>query len=197
MATDFDFSWAQFVWIVVAFVGVPTAVGISIIRSAVRPEQKELLHITNSKNVADLRTRRGRLGLWATGLIAFPLGFLSGAGWLSWSADHKGEFRGPGLPAPNQFPTWQVIACVATTVLVCLAAAHLSRWAVAGGLAAAAGTASGFATASAVSAAADITGQSGVGVALSEIGWGLVLGVLMLARGAWLTRRHTTSASQI
>jgi hypothetical protein len=115
-------------------------------------------------------------------------------GWLSWSADYHGEFRGPGLPAPTQFPTWQVIACGATVVLVCLASAHLSRWATAGGLAAAAGTAAGFTTAFSVNASTDVTGQAGVGVVLSEIGWSVSLGLLMLVRGAWLTRRCSTQA---
>ncbi|MGM5068918.1 hypothetical protein EU244_029225 [Rhodococcus qingshengii] len=122
------------------------------------------------------------------------LAFLSCMGWLSWSADDKREFRGPGPPAPNQFPTWQVILCGVTTVMVCLAAAHLSRWAVAGGLPAAAGTAAGFTTASSVDASTDVTGQAGVSVVLSEMGWGLALGVLMLARGAWLNRRRSRLA---
>lgn len=153
-------------------------------------------HTPGNESSAEIHTGSGRLGRWATGLIAFLLAFLSCMGWLSWSADDKGEFRGLGLPAPNQFPTWQVIACGVTMVMVCLAAAHLSRWAVAGGLVAAAGTAAGFTTASSVDASADVTGQAGVGVVLAEIGWGLALGVLMLARGAWLTRRRSRLAAR-
>ncbi|MDI9918637.1 hypothetical protein [Rhodococcus sp. IEGM 1379] len=190
MDVDFDFSWSQFLWSVFTFVGVPTMIGAGIIRSALLSEQAGLQHTPGRESSAETYTGSGRLGLWATGLIAFPLGFLSCVGWLSWSADYKGEFRGPALPASNQFPTWQVIACGITTVLVCLAAAHLSRWAMAGGLAAAAGTAAGFTTAFSVDASTDVTGQAGVAVVLSEIGWGLALGVLMHARGARLVHRR-------
>ncbi|MDZ7918387.1 MAG: hypothetical protein U5O16_42350 [Rhodococcus sp. (in: high G+C Gram-positive bacteria)] len=152
-------------------------------------------HTPGNESLAEIHTGSGRLGLWATGLIAFPLTFLSCVGWLSWSADDKGEFHGPGLPAPNQFPTWQMIACGVKAVMVCLAAAHLCRWVVAGRHAAA-GTAAGFSTAFSVDASADVTGQAGVGVVLSEVGWGLALGVLMLARGAWVTRRRSRMAAR-
>lgn len=106
-----DFSWSQFLWIVFIFVGVPT------IFCAL------LLWGKSSKR--EQGTGTGRLGLWATGTLAFVFGFASCAGWLSWSANQSGEFRGPGLPAPNQFPTWQVVACGATVVLLCFLAAHL------------------------------------------------------------------------
>lgn len=163
-----DFSWSQFLWIVFAFVGVPSTFFAL------------LLWRRSSKRDQDTRT--GRLGLWATGVLAFVFGFLACAGWLSWSADHMGEFRGPGLPAPNHFPTWQVISCGATVVLLCLLAAHLSRWRKAGGYAAALGTTAGFSTAFCVSASMDVTGQSGVGVLLCVIGWGTSSSVLMWIR---------------
>ncbi|MBV6762611.1 hypothetical protein [Rhodococcus opacus] len=194
MTVDFDFSWSQFLWMVFIFVGVPTMIGAGIIWSVARSERDGLQRSPDRAGVGRTQTGVGRLGLWATGLVAFPLGFLSCAGWLSWSADYQGEFRGPGLPAPTQFPTWQVIACGVTVVLACLAAAHLSRWAAAGGLAAAAGTAAGFTTAFSVNASTDVTGQAGVGVVLAEVGWGVGLGLLMLVRGAWLTRRSSTRA---
>ncbi|CCQ14623.1 putative integral membrane protein [Rhodococcus sp. AW25M09] len=125
----------------------------------------------------------------STGLLAFVLGFLSCAGWLSWSAAQRGEFRGPGLPAPNQFPTWQMVACGATVVLACFFAAHLSRWAKTGSRVAALGITAGFSTAFCFDASTDITGQSGVGVLLCMIGWGLGLGVLMLTRNMVLKHR--------
>lgn len=175
------FSWSQFLWLVFIFVGVPTLIGVVVIRLVLQSERSA-------------RTGTGNFGLWATGGVALLLGFLACAGWLSWSADQRGEVRGPGLPAPNAFPTWQVFACGATVVLVCFAAAHLSRWAMAGGLAAAAGTTAGFTTAFTVSASTDITGQSGVGIILSEIGWGVSLGVLMLVRGVWLNGRRERSS---
>ena len=128
-------------------------------------------------------------------LAAVPGGFLSCAGWLSWSADYLGDVRGPALPAPTKFPTWQVVACGVTVVLACLVAAHLSRWAVSGGLAAAAGTAAGFTTAFAVAASVGVTSQEGIGVAFSELGWGISLVALMAVRGAWLTSRHGRQAA--
>lgn len=82
-------------------------------------------------------------------------------------------------------------------VLVCLVAAHLSRWAVSGGLAAAAGTAAGFTTAFAVAASVGVTSQEGIGVAFSELGWGIGLAVLMAVRGAWLTGRRNRAAGSL
>lgn len=170
-----DFSWSQFLWITFIFVGVPSIFGAL------------LLWIRSSKRNESMGT--GRLGLWATGLLAFVFGFVSCAGWLSWSAEQRGEFRGPGLPAPNQFPTWQVVACGVTVVLLCFLAAHLSRRKVTGGYVAALGTTAGFSTAFCVEASTDITGQSGVGVLLCMIGWGLSLNVLMLIRAMALRHR--------
>lgn len=181
MTIDIDFSWAQYLSMVLFFVGVPTAIGAGVIWVSARSEW------------AGLQRPAGNLALWATGLIAFGLGFVACAGWLSWSADYQGRFRGPGLPAPNQFPTWQVIACGVTVVLGCLASAHLSRLVFSGGLAAAAGTAAGFTAAFCVVASTDPTGQAAVGVVLSEVGWGLGLTVLMLVRGALVTRRASVN----
>lgn len=62
-----------------------------------------------------------------------------------------------------------------TVILACFGSAHCSRWMKAGGMTAAAGTAAGFTTAFSIDASADVTGQAGVGVALSTIGWGLTL----------------------
>ncbi|MGV8875533.1 MAG: hypothetical protein ACOH2Q_23620 [Rhodococcus sp. (in: high G+C Gram-positive bacteria)] len=163
-----DFSWSQFLWIVFIFVGLPSAFCALI------------FWFRSSRSYEDRGT--GPLGAWSTGLLAFVLGFVSCAGWLSWSASQRGEFRGPGLPAPNQFPTWQVVACGATVVLGCFLAAHLSRWTATGGRVAALATTAGFSTAFCIEASTDVTGQSGVGVVLCMIGWGLGLGALMLVR---------------
>lgn len=177
-----EFSWSQFLWIVFIFVGVPsTFFGL-------------LLWGKHSKRDTP---GAGRLGLWATGALAFVSGFASCAGWLSWSASQRGEFRGPGLPAPNQFPTWQVVACGATVVVLCLLAAHLSRWASTGGYAAALGTTAGFSTAFCVEASTDVTGQSGVGVLLCMIGWGVGLSLLMLIRGSALKHGWTRRAGKL
>ncbi|MET4050278.1 hypothetical protein ABIB34_003743 [Rhodococcus sp. UYP5] len=85
------FSWSQFLWITFIFVGVPSMFGALLLWSR------------SSKRNESMGT--GCLGLWATGLLAFVFGFASCAGWLSWSAEQRGEFRGPGLPAPIQFNT--------------------------------------------------------------------------------------------
>lgn len=167
-----DFSWSQFLWIVSIFVAVPSAFWALLLwgRSSKQEEG----------------AGPGPLGAWATGLLALVFGFVSCAGWLSWSAEQRGEFRGPGLPAPNQFPTWQVVACGATVVLLCFGAAHLSRWAKTGGYVAALGTTAGFSTAFCISASTDVTGQSGVGVVLCLIGWGVSLSVLTSVRNLGL-----------
>lgn len=162
-----DFSWPQFLWIVFIFVGVPSAFCAL------------LLWRKSSKSEKGMGA--GRLGLWATGATAFVFGFVSCAGWLSWSADQRGQFRGPGLPAPREFPTWQVVACGATVVLLCLWAARLSRWTETGRYTAALGTTAGFSTAFCIEASTDATGQSGVGVVLCMVGWGLALSVMMMA----------------
>ncbi|KAA0923271.1 MULTISPECIES: hypothetical protein [unclassified Rhodococcus (in: high G+C Gram-positive bacteria)] len=165
-----DFSWSQFLWIVFVFVGVPSTFW-ALVLWAVFSKRRE-------------RTGTGPLGLWATGSLAVASGFVACAGWLSWSADYRGEFRGPGLPAPTEFPSWQVAACGATVVLLCLLAAHLSRWAKTGGHVAALGTTAGFSTAFCVEASTDITGQSGVGVILCMMGFGTGLTLLMLVRNS-------------
>lgn len=187
MVTVFDFSWSQFLGYVLILVGVPTLFGAGIVRFARQSEQAALRHAPAGRDSTRTRfTGAGRFGLWVTGAVAFALGFLSCAGWLSWSADYDGKFRGPGLPAPNEFPTWQVIACGVTVVLACFFAAHRSRWALSGGLAAATGTAAGFTTAFGVVAGTDDTGQAGVGVMLSELGWGIGLCLLMIVRSSWI-----------
>jgi len=184
MAGGIDFSWTQFLWNVFIFVGVPGLFGARVVRAVWQSERADL------GGAIPGHTGGGRLGLWATGLVASALGFLACAGWLSWSADSAGEFRGPGLPAPNKFPTWQVVACGITVVLACFVAAHLSRWTKAGGLAAAMGTTAGFTTAFAVDASRTITSQEGVGLGFSVLGWGIGLGVLMTLRSAWLNSRY-------
>ena len=171
-----DFSWSQFLWIVFVFVGVPSMLWALLLWA----------------RFAKKRENRGAgpLGLWATGSVALAAGFVSCGGWLSWSADERGEFRGPGLPAPNAFPSWQVAACGATVVLLCLLAAHLSRWSQTGGLVAALGTTAGFSAAFCISASTDVTGQSGVGVVLCMLGWGFGLTLLMLVRNTIIGRKR-------
>ncbi|WP_305094773.1 hypothetical protein [Prescottella sp. R16] len=197
MSVAVDFSWARFLSMTLIFIGVPVAIGAVVIRSAWRAEKVGGTSLEDTAAAVVPATGTGRLGLWATGLVAYALGFLSCAGWLSWSADSTGQFRGPALPAPTKFPTWQVVACGVTVVLACFAAAHLSRWVVAGGLAAAAGTAAGFTTAFAVDASCVVTSQEGIGVGFSIVGWGIGLGLLMLVRGVWLTSRRHKAAGRL
>ncbi|OZC97619.1 hypothetical protein CH275_26350 [Rhodococcus sp. 06-235-1A] len=171
-----DFSWSQFLWTVFVFVGVPSSLW-ALVLWALFSKRRE-------------GTATGPLGSWATGSIAVAAGFAACAGWLSWSADQRGEFRGPGLPAPNAFPGWQIAACGATVVLLCLLAAHLSRWAKTGGHVAALGTTAGFSTAFCISASTDETGQSGVGVILCMLGWGFGLTLLIILRNMAGARRR-------
>lgn len=187
--TGYDFEWPQFLWVVFIFVGVPTMIAAAIIWFAYRFERPRALE-------AGVSTEDTGLGLWATGLIAFPLGFVSCAGWLSWSADSMGTVLSPNLPAPTKFPSWQIYACGATVILACFAVAHFTRWMNAGGLAAATGIAAGFTTAFGVQASTDPTGQSGIGMGLSEMGWGFGLGALMLIRGAFVTRHRRGRAAE-
>lgn len=138
---------------------------------------------------------RGRLGMWGTGAVALFFGFLACVGWLSWTAaDHDGSFRGPGLPAPSSFPSWQVLACGVTMVLACFLAAHWSRKNFAGGLAAAAGVAGGFTAAFCVDAARTVTSQEGIGLFLSIVGWGFGLAILMTVRHIILAGRQRRDA---
>ncbi|KJF23578.1 hypothetical protein C7T36_07145 [Rhodococcus sp. AD45-ID] len=189
MTVDSEFALPQFLWMVLIFVGVPTMISAGIISSIWRSERTRPEQSSN-RSAATQPAGGGPLGLWTTGLVAFLLGLLSCVGWLSWSVDYRGEFRRPGLPAPTQFPTWQVVACGITVILACFVAAHFSRWTTAGGFAAAVGTTAGFTTAFSVAASTDATGQAGVGVVLSALGWGACLSVLMLLRGIWVNRQR-------
>lgn len=179
MDHGFDFSLAQLITNLGIFVVIPLAIAGGVVAVIHRSERK---------------APRGGLGMWATGAIALLLGFLTCAGWLSWTAaDHDGNVRGPGLPAPTSFPSWQVIACGATMVLACFLAAHWSRTLFAGGLAAAAGTAGGFTAAFCVDAARTVTSQEGIGLFLSIVGWGLSLSILMSIRYFILASRRGNS----
>lgn len=93
MAAGFDFSWAQFLWIVLIFVGVPTLIGVSMVWVAWQRERAGVRSPSSDhEQTGDRPVGLGLRGLWATGATAFALGFLSCAGWLSWSAEHDGEF---------------------------------------------------------------------------------------------------------
>lgn len=176
----FDFSLEQLISNLAIFVVVPLAIAAGVVAVIHRSEQS---------------APRSGLGMWATGAVALILGTLACAGWLSWTAaDHDGNIRGPGLPAPTSFPTWQVVACGVTMVLACFLAAHWSRTLFAGGLAAAAGTAGGFTAAFCIDAARTVTSQEGIGLFLSIVGWGLSLSILMSIRYFVLATRRGSGA---
>lgn len=120
---------------------------------------------------------RGR-GQWSTGGLGVVAGFAAAAGWLNWSASAHGAFRSPGLPAPTDFPDWQIAACAVTTLGLCLILAGQAALPRAGALAAATGVTTGFVAAIAVDATYDSTGQSGVGLIMTGIGGWLVLSVI-------------------
>ena len=111
----------------------------------------------------------GRRPEWQVALIALPLGFLSCAGWLSWTAAGKnGRAVGPGLPAPHTFPSWQIAACGLTLVAVACGVSLLGRRLFAASLASALGTSAGFALAMNVDVASmKVSSQAGVGVLIS------------------------------
>lgn len=178
-----DFSGRRFLSLVLFLVVLPTALGAVVIRAVRHWEGRR------ADYSAAGRAHEGRgLGLWATGMVAGLLGAVSCAAWLSWSADYEGRVLGPGLPAPNTFPAWQILACCITVMTACVLVASRSRWRVSGGVAAAAGTAAGFATVFSIDANGDPTGQAGIGVLLAELGWGLGPGAVLLARGLWMAR---------
>lgn len=106
---------------------------------------------------------------WQVALVALPLGFLACAGWLSWTAaDKSGRAREPAIPAPNEFPKWQIIACGITLIAVACGVSHIARRLFAGSLASALGTSAGFALAMNVDVASmKVSSQEGVGVAIS------------------------------
>lgn len=179
MNHGFDFSLAQLVTNLAIFVVVPLLIAAGVVATI---------------QTSEADAPRGRLGMWATGAIALLFGFLACAGWLSWTAaDHDGRFRGPSLPAPSSFPSWQVLACGVTMVLACFLAAHWSRKIFAGGLAAAAGTAGGFTAAFCVDAARTVTSQEGIGLFLSIVGWGFGLAILMALRYLILADRQRSN----
>lgn len=173
----YGFSISQFAWNMLVFVAAPTFVAAVIIGVIARSERGR-------------PTGRGALGRWGTGALAAVLGFLSCGLWLGWSAETFHGFQGWGLPAPKEFPTWQVLACGATVVASCFLAAFVSKWVVSGGFAASAGTAAGFTTAFTVDASRVYATQEGVGLFLSIVGWNLGLGLLMLIRAGWWSRRR-------
>lgn len=180
MGPGFDFSSAQLLSNLAIFVVIPLGIAAGVVAVVQRSENN---------------APRGRLGMWATGAIAFLFGFLTCAGWLSWTAaDHDGAFRGPGLPAPGSYPSWQVFACGVMTVLACFLAAHWSKKVFAGGLAAAAGVSGGFTAAFSVDTARTVTSQGGIGLFLSIVGWGFSLTLLMAVRYLVLATRHRRDA---
>lgn len=127
------------------------------------------------------------LGLWATGLLAAVVGFLDPALWLTWSG-YRGSPLDASLPAPNQFPQWQIIGLAVTFFVPIVVLALKMRRPITGAFALGLGAAIGSATAMTVDVSfVDVVSQEGIGVAIALVGVGIVtLGVgliIGLARG--------------
>lgn len=127
------------------------------------------------------------LGLWATGLLAAVVGSLAPALWLTWSG-YRGSPLDASLPAPKQFPQWQIIGLAVTFFVPIVVLALKMRRSITGAFALGLGAAIGSATAMTVDVSfVDVVSQEGIGVAIALVGVGIVtLGVgliIGLARG--------------
>lgn len=172
-------SFPYFFNMLTPLVIAPTLIGAVLVWFIQRSVDRDLLDSpTRPRNApAPRRGFAGRLGLWATGLAAAILGFVACAGWLSWSFAADGSIISPALPAPNQFPTWQIVACGATVIAVTVLMSVASRRLISGACASALGTAAGFTTAFALDAAAMEPSQQAVGVMMSMVGLSVGLGI--------------------
>ena len=152
--------------------GPVLVVGLLFIRAAVR------------KSADD--TGKG-LGMWATGLLAAVVGFLAPALWLTWSG-YRDSPLDASLPAPSQFPQWQIIGLAVTFFFPIVVLALKMRRPITGAFSLGLGAAIGSATAMMVDVSfVDVVSQEGIGVAIALVGVGIVtLGVgliIGLARG--------------
>lgn len=154
---------------------IPVAVGVIVIWRKFKSDS----NLVTAADLGQTGFGGGRLGLWATGIIAAVMAFIDGAIWLTWSADDHGQgFTPPGLPPPDSFPTWQIIGFGATMIVTNLLAFWWAKQILLGGQAAALGTAMGFAEAMYLSAVDQASSQEGVGVVLSLFGFWFGLGIL-------------------
>lgn len=150
-----NFDPLYFLRMLFILVTIPTALAYLLIYKLIPGEEK------SPKNLAS--------GL----LLAFFVGFMSAAAWLSWSPGSSiANFflHGP----PNMFPQWQVICFGTSLVLGSALITYFMHRTAKGALGVALFTGSGFSAAFAVGASFGVHTQEGVGVAFSLIG-GLLL----------------------
>lgn len=147
----------------------------------------------DSVSAADLGQTRfggGRLGLWATGIVAAVMAFIDGALWLTWSADDHGQgFTPPGLPPPDSFAVWQIVGFGFSILITNLLAAWWARRIFVGGLAAALGTTIGFAGAMILSIVGQAPSQEGIGIMFVMCGFWPVLTIINLIFGGLRTKK--------
>lgn len=176
----YPYPWNSFFSMVIPLVFVPALIGVLLIWWLTRRESA----IPVFSNVSRPRVgwlTGGRFGRWVTGILGGVLGFLAGALGLSWSGPVKGGgFEAPQLPAPGEWPVWQVILCGAVVVGMAVFASLTSRWLMAGAMAAGLGTATGFSTFFAAGVASPVTSQEGIGVMMAMGGTSLSLCVINL-----------------
>jgi hypothetical protein len=116
-----------------------------------------------------------RTGNTATAVVGVLAGVLLWAAWISW-----GDF---------EYPTWAIVGCVITSVMVVVALGFLAHWRWSGPFTAALAGLFGFSTACAVQMGeSDDTGLWGVGYMMIVIFGGVVLAALAL--GVMLVRTH-------
>lgn len=174
-------SWERLIWLVGAFVIVPALIE-GLVVAQINDRRKE----TSEDPSATKNTKlRGRMRPMALAPLSVTLGFLSCAGWLSWSAAGATSVGGR-FPAPTSFPKWQIALCVATLVASAVLCLWLSDRSLPSDCSVAIGVAAGFTSAVCIQASRDITGQSTIGVLMINIGLtaALFAGVYVLRRSS-------------
>lgn len=178
------FSPSTFASLEIPLVAIPTAVASLAIWAMGRSPGFEVSEWTAGSVSCGFWPRWGRpgkLSRYQIGVLAFALGFIACAGWLSWTAQNKGgDARGPSYPPPNSFPAWQIAALgVTLTAFAVLTSMYATR-VKSGGLISPLFSAAGFSTAMSVGASYGATSQDGVGVLFSMVGLTLGLGTITL-----------------
>lgn len=175
----YPYPWDSFLSMVIPFVFVPTLIGVLLIWWLTRREPE--IPTSNGNRPRAGWLTGGRCGRWTTGILAGVLGFFAGALGLSWSGPVKGGgFEAPQLPAPGEWPVWQVILCGAIVVGTAVFASLTSRRLMSGAMAAGLGTASGFSTFFAAGVASPVVSQEAIGVVMAMGGTTFSLCVINL-----------------
>lgn len=179
-----DFSPSHFASLEIPLVVVPTAVASLVIWRMGRPPGFEVSKWTAgsvSRGFWPRWGRPGKLPRYQVGVLAFVLGFIACAGWLSWTAEDKGGgARGPSYPPPNNFPSWQIAALGVTLIAFVVLASMYARRVKSGALISPLFIAAGFSTAMSVGSATGVKSQEGVGVGFSMFGLTVGLGIITL-----------------